>query len=101
LGAGIWCMEEPAGFLGGPPGSLKSTHYNPRRNSGSGGTQARQIFPFSMKTYKIILLCLIVPFWGIILWIWVDIWKLWRQSLKDQNKRKHDQNQRQDGDGNC
>jgi hypothetical protein len=54
-----------------------------------------------MKTYKIILLCLIVPFWGIILWIWVDIWKLWRQSLKDQNKRKHDQNQRQDGDGNC
>jgi hypothetical protein len=25
-------MEEPAGFLGGPPGSLKSTHYNPRRN---------------------------------------------------------------------
>jgi hypothetical protein len=32
VGAGIWCMEEPAGFLGGPPGSLKSTHYNPRRN---------------------------------------------------------------------
>ena len=28
-------MEEPAGFLGGPPGSLKSTHYNPRRNISS------------------------------------------------------------------
>jgi hypothetical protein len=29
-------MEEPAGFLGGPPGSLKSTHYNPRRNQKTG-----------------------------------------------------------------